>query len=52
MKAAQIVELKKPLLVGQVPDPTPGPHDVIVKVEASGVCRSDWHGWGIWGGLV
>ncbi|GIO24068.1 zinc-dependent alcohol dehydrogenase family protein [Oceanobacillus sp. J11TS1] len=45
MKAAQIVELKKPLRVGNVPDPTPGPHDVIVKVEASGVCRSDWHTW-------
>ncbi|KKE79772.1 MULTISPECIES: zinc-dependent alcohol dehydrogenase family protein [Bacillaceae] len=45
MKAAQIIELKKPLRVGNVPDPTPGPHDVIVKVEASGVCRSDWHTW-------
>ncbi|MBU5340575.1 zinc-dependent alcohol dehydrogenase family protein [Caldifermentibacillus hisashii] len=45
MKAAQIVELRKPLRVGEVPDPTPGPHDVIVKVEASGVCRSDWHAW-------
>lgn len=45
MRAAQIIEHKKPLRVGNVPDPTPGPHDVIVKVEASGVCRSDWHAW-------
>jgi len=45
MRAAQVIELKKPLRVGNVPDPTPGPHDVIVKVEASGVCRSDWHVW-------
>ncbi|MEH6948182.1 zinc-dependent alcohol dehydrogenase family protein [Bacillus sp. JJ634] len=45
MRAAQIIEQGKPLRIGHVPDPTPGPHDVIVKVEASGVCRSDWHAW-------
>lgn len=45
MRAAQIIEHKKPLRIGDVPDPTPGPHDVIVRVEASGVCRSDWHAW-------
>ncbi|MBD3110053.1 zinc-dependent alcohol dehydrogenase family protein [Bacillus sp. AGMB 02131] len=45
MRAAQIIEQRKPLRIGNVPDPTPGPHDVIVKVEASGVCRSDWHAW-------
>ncbi|MBX9457292.1 MAG: zinc-dependent alcohol dehydrogenase family protein [Rhizobium sp.] len=28
-----------------LPDPTPERHGVVVKVEASGVCRSDWHGW-------
>ncbi|WP_297107951.1 zinc-dependent alcohol dehydrogenase family protein [uncultured Devosia sp.] len=28
-----------------VDDPTPPPHGVVVKVEATGVCRSDWHGW-------
>ena len=28
-----------------VPDPTPEPHGVVVKVEATGICRSDWHGW-------
>ncbi|MDQ0512136.1 zinc-dependent alcohol dehydrogenase family protein [Ancylobacter amanitiformis] len=28
-----------------VADPTPEPHGVVVKVEATGVCRSDWHGW-------
>ncbi|MDQ0155045.1 zinc-dependent alcohol dehydrogenase family protein [Robertmurraya andreesenii] len=45
MRAAQIIEQRKPLKIGNVPDPTPGPHDVIVKVEASGICRSDWHAW-------
>lgn len=28
-----------------VPDPTPEPGGVVLRVEASGVCRSDWHGW-------
>jgi len=28
-----------------VPDPTPEVHGVVVKVEATGICRSDWHGW-------
>lgn len=28
-----------------VPDPTPEAHGVVVKVMATGVCRSDWHGW-------
>ncbi|MDV2964910.1 zinc-dependent alcohol dehydrogenase family protein [Nitratireductor aquimarinus] len=28
-----------------LPDPTPEPHGVVLKVEATGVCRSDWHGW-------
>lgn len=29
----------------RVPDPTPEPHGVVVQVKATGVCRSDWHGW-------
>jgi alcohol dehydrogenase len=28
-----------------VPDPAPVADGVIVKVMATGVCRSDWHGW-------
>lgn len=28
-----------------VPDPAPEPDGVVVKVEATGLCRSDWHGW-------
>ncbi|MEV6379233.1 zinc-dependent alcohol dehydrogenase family protein [Streptomyces sp. NPDC051773] len=28
-----------------VPTPAPTPHGVIVRVEATGLCRSDWHGW-------
>lgn len=28
-----------------VPNPTPAADGVVLRVEASGVCRSDWHGW-------
>jgi alcohol dehydrogenase len=31
--------------VRQVPDPAPPPGGVLVRVEATGLCRSDWHGW-------
>lgn len=34
MRAAQILEQRKPLRIGEVPDPTPGSKDVIVRVEA------------------
>lgn len=28
-----------------VPEPTPSPRGVVVRVEATGLCRSDVHGW-------
>ncbi|MGW6750974.1 zinc-dependent alcohol dehydrogenase family protein [Streptomyces sp. NPDC055006] len=31
--------------VREAPDPVPAPHGVVVRVEATGLCRSDWHGW-------
>jgi len=31
--------------VETLPDPTPAADGVVVEVKASGVCRSDWHGW-------
>jgi len=31
--------------VRQVPDPAPPPDGVVIRVEATGLCRSDWHGW-------
>jgi alcohol dehydrogenase len=34
-----------PLQVREVPDPRPGPDGVVVRVGASGICRSDWHAW-------
>lgn len=34
-----------PLTLRTVADPTP-PHDgVVIRVAATGICRSDWHGW-------
>ena len=35
---------KAPEIV-KVPDPTPNPDAVVIKVKATGLCRSDWHGW-------
>lgn len=34
-----------PLRVERVPDPTPPVEGVVVRVRATGLCRSDWHGW-------
>ena len=31
--------------VEEVPDPAPPSHGAVVRVKASGLCRSDWHGW-------
>ncbi|MET7680015.1 zinc-dependent alcohol dehydrogenase family protein [Streptomyces sp. NPDC005423] len=31
--------------VREVADPLPAGHGVVVRVEATGLCRSDWHGW-------
>lgn len=32
-------------VVTSVPDPAPVPGGVVIKVAATGLCRSDWHGW-------
>ena len=31
--------------VETVDDPVPAAHGAVVRVEATGLCRSDWHGW-------
>lgn len=31
--------------VREVPDPVPAPAGAVIEVEATGVCRSDWHSW-------
>jgi alcohol dehydrogenase len=45
MKAVIYEAFSTPPQIRQVPDPTPEPHGVVVRVMATGVCRSDWHGW-------
>ncbi len=45
MKAAVIEKFGQPLHVQNVPDPTPTDDGVVIKVIATGLCRSDWHAW-------
>ena len=45
MKAAVFYEFAKPLMIQAVPDPTPTEGGVVIRVMATGLCRSDWHGW-------
>ncbi|WP_370311429.1 zinc-dependent alcohol dehydrogenase family protein [Sagittula sp.] len=45
MKAVLYEKFREAPKVVTVSDPTPVPHGVVIKVEATGVCRSDWHGW-------
>jgi alcohol dehydrogenase len=45
MRAAVYEEYKKPLEIQAVADPTPGEDGVVIEVKATGLCRSDWHGW-------
>lgn len=40
-----ITEYGKPLVVDEVPDPRPTPGGVVIRVEATGICLSDWHSW-------
>lgn len=45
LRAVYFEQFQQLPVIATVPDPTPSPAGVVVKVEASGVCRSDWHGW-------
>ena len=45
MKAVIYKKFKGPIDVTTVNDPVPGKDDTVIKVMASGICRSDWHGW-------
>jgi len=45
MRAVYYDEFQGPVSVRNVSDPSPTPDGVVVKVEATGLCRSDWHGW-------
>ena len=45
MKAALYGDFQSPIEVAIVPDPEPPPGGVVLEVHATGLCRSDWHGW-------
>ena len=45
MRAAIYEEFEAPLTIHNVSDPTPDELGVVIKVKATGLCRSDWHGW-------
>ncbi|MET9081913.1 zinc-dependent alcohol dehydrogenase family protein [Streptomyces sp. NPDC004237] len=45
MRAVVFDHYATPPEVRDVPDPHPVSHGVVVRVEATGLCRSDWHGW-------
>lgn len=45
VRAALITGFGEPLVVTEVEDPVPSPDGVVIRVEATGVCRSDWHAW-------
>jgi alcohol dehydrogenase, propanol-preferring len=43
MKAAILRDFKAPLTIEEIEQPKPGAHDVLIQVEACGVCHSDLH---------
>jgi 2-desacetyl-2-hydroxyethyl bacteriochlorophyllide A dehydrogenase len=43
MKAVRLVKVAKPLEVAEVPIPKIDPSDVLIRVEAAGICHSDEH---------
>ncbi len=45
MKAVVFESFGKSPKIMTVDDPKPNSEGVVIKVEATGVCRSDWHGW-------
>lgn len=45
MKAVVYEKFGGPLKVTHVADPVAADDGVVIRVAASGICRSDWHGW-------
>jgi alcohol dehydrogenase len=45
MRAALYEQFRQPVSVRKVDDPVPPDDGVVVAVKATGLCRSDWHGW-------
>ncbi|GJM33882.1 MAG: alcohol dehydrogenase [Saprospiraceae bacterium] len=45
MKAAYFEQFGHKITIENLPDPAPNADEAIVQVKATGLCRSDWHGW-------
>ena len=45
MKAMYYETFGQAPTIANLPDPTPSDEGVVIEVGATGVCRSDWHGW-------
>jgi alcohol dehydrogenase len=45
MKAVLYDEFRGPLRIADIPSPDPDEDGVVIRLGASGICRSDWHGW-------
>ncbi len=45
MRAAVYHQFRQPLSIENVGDPAPLDDGVVIAVKATGLCRSDWHGW-------
>jgi propanol-preferring alcohol dehydrogenase len=43
MKAAVVTDFRTPLEIQELPTPEPGPGEVLVRMETSGVCHTDIH---------
>ncbi|MEU9573567.1 alcohol dehydrogenase AdhP [Streptomyces massasporeus] len=43
MKAAVVQSFGQPLVIEERPDPEPGPGQVLIRLEASGLCHTDIH---------
>src|SRR5215813_2600088 len=56
MKAAVLHELRKPLAMEEVERPRPSENEVLIQIQASGVCHSDLHiiegDWKQFGGIT
>jgi alcohol dehydrogenase len=45
VRAAVMHAFGEPLAIGEVPDPEVPSDGAVIEVRATGLCRSDWHGW-------
>ncbi|MDX6354040.1 MAG: hypothetical protein QOF98_943 [Streptomyces sp.] len=45
MRAVLVEEFGKPAVIREVAEPVAPPGGAVVRVGATGLCRSDWHGW-------